>query len=103
MAPVATSGAAPITARLWPQVTHFAEKRSIVVIEVHPRDPKTFWVSAVTWDTTPDGGIYKTTDGDATWQNITSNIPYVKPLILRFNPDTNELWAGGVGIYKTKQ
>jgi photosystem II stability/assembly factor-like uncharacterized protein len=87
----------------WTQVTHFAERRSIVGIEVHPTEPKTMWVSATTWNTKPDGAIYKTTDGGATWQNITGDIPYVKPTLLRFNPATNELWAGGVGLYKTKQ
>lgn len=87
----------------WTQITHFPKKRSIVGIEVHPRDPKTMWVSAVTWKTVPDGGIYKTSDGSTAWQNITGNIPYVKPLVLRFNPDTAELWAGGVGLYKAKQ
>ena len=89
--------------KTWTQVTYFPEKRSIVGIEVHPRDPKTMWVSAVTWNTVPDGAIYKTTDGGTTWQNITGNIPYVKPVVLRFNPDTDELWAGGVGLYKAKQ
>lgn len=89
--------------KTWTQVTHFPEKRSIVGIEVHPRDPKTIWVSATTWNTTPNGAIYKTTDGGTTWQNITGNIPYVKPIILRFHPDANELWAGGVGLYRLKQ
>jgi hypothetical protein len=51
----------------------------------------------------PDGTIYKTTNGGATWQNITGNIPYVNPLVLRFNAEINELWAGGVGLYKMKQ
>jgi photosystem II stability/assembly factor-like uncharacterized protein len=89
--------------KTWTPITHFPEKRSIVGIEVHPHEPKTMWVSAVTWNTVPDGAIYKTTDGGTTWQNITGNIPYVKPLVLRFNPDTAELWAGGVGLYKAKQ
>lgn len=87
----------------WTQVTHLAGQRSIVGLEVHPADPKTMWISATTWDTKPDGAIYKTTDGGTTWQNITGDIPYVKPTILRFNPATRELWAGGVGLYKTQQ
>ncbi|MCX6839145.1 MAG: hypothetical protein NTX35_15240 [Verrucomicrobia bacterium] len=87
----------------WTQVTRFAEKRSIVGIEVHPTDPKTMWISATTWNTKPDGAIYKTTDGGTTWQNITGDIPYVKPTLLRFNPATSDLWAGGVGLYKIKQ
>ena len=89
--------------RTWTQLTQFSEKRSIVGIETHPGDPKTMWVSAVSWGNVPDGAIFKTTDGGATWQDITDGIPYVKPLVLRFNPATSELWAGGVGLYKIKQ
>ena len=87
----------------WIQLTHFPEKRSIIGMDVHPHDTRTIWISAVSWGNVPDGAIYKTLDGGTTWQNITGNIPYVKPLILRFNPDTDELWAGGVGLYKVKQ
>lgn len=87
----------------WTQVTHFNEKRSVVGIEAHPGDPETLWVSAVSWSNVPSGAIYRTTDGGTSWQNITSNIPHVKPLVLRFNPVSNELWAGGVGLYKARQ
>ena len=87
----------------WKQLTRLAEKRSVVGIEVHPRDPRTLWVSAVTWDYSTKGAVYRTTDGGATWQDITGDIPYVKPHILRFNPETNELWAGWTGLFKIKQ
>ncbi|MFA6289198.1 MAG: hypothetical protein WC661_17585 [Opitutaceae bacterium] len=88
----------------WQQVTRFTEKwRVLVGLEVHPRDPKTIWVSATVWDNSANGAIYKTTDGGATWTDITGNIPYIRPQILRFNPATNELWAGYVGLYKIKQ
>jgi len=70
---------------------------------VDPRDDRTIWISAVTWDGSSDGGVYKTTDNGATWQDITGNLNYVKPQVLRFNPETNELWAGWVGISKIKQ
>ncbi|MBM4038231.1 MAG: hypothetical protein FJ290_06915 [Planctomycetes bacterium] len=46
-------------------------------------------------------GLCKSTDGGATWRDITSDLPYVKPLLLRFNPATGDLWAGGVGLFKT--
>jgi photosystem II stability/assembly factor-like uncharacterized protein len=87
----------------WKQVTHFVEKQSLVALEVHPRDPKTLWVAATTWDSLSTGGVFKTTDGGATWMNITGNLPCVKPQLLRFNPETSELWAGHVGLYKCKQ
>ncbi|MBB5035369.1 WD40/YVTN/BNR-like repeat-containing protein [Prosthecobacter vanneervenii] len=89
--------------RTWTQLTHLASKRAIVGIETHPTDPQTMWVSAVSWGNMPDGAIYKTTDGGTTWQDITGGIPYVKPLVLRFNPAAGELWAGGVGLYKIRQ
>ena len=87
----------------WKQITHLKDKRAIVGIETHPQDPQTMWISAVTWSTVPEGAILKTTDGGTTWQDITAGIPYVKPLVLRFNPAASELWAGGVGLYKIRQ
>jgi photosystem II stability/assembly factor-like uncharacterized protein len=86
----------------WKQITKLSG-RMIVAVEVHPRDPKTIWFATTTWDGSDQGAVYKTTDGGETWQEITGNLPYHKPLVLRFNPQTNELWAGGVGIYRTKQ
>jgi len=90
--------------KTWTQVTRFAEQA------LHRRHRsasalirKRYGSLRSLGTPVPDGAIYKTTDDGATWQNITGNIPYVKPLILRFNPDTDELWAGGVGLYKAKQ
>ncbi|MET3871817.1 hypothetical protein J3R74_001687 [Puniceicoccus vermicola] len=34
---------------------------------------------------------------------MAGDIPYNHPQVLRFNPATNELWAGYVGPYKIKQ
>lgn len=72
-------------------------------LETDPRDPKTVWYAATTWSGDAEGGVFKTRDGGATWQEITGNLPYRKPTLLRFNPATEELWAGGVGLYKLKQ
>jgi len=80
----------------WTQVTHFTAPKQIMGLEVDPRDPKTVWLSS-------DNGVFKTTDDGTTWQEITGNLPYNKPQILRFNPETNELWAGWVGLYRIKQ
>lgn len=87
----------------WKQLTKLTENRSIVGIETDPRDPHTLWISAVTWDASSAGEIYKTTDAGATWTEITGDIAYRKPQILRFNPLTNELWAGQTMIHKTRQ
>jgi hypothetical protein len=34
---------------------------------------------------------------------VTGDIGYRGPVILRFDPATSELWAGGVGLFKTRQ
>jgi len=88
--------------KTWTQMTHFTNRR-IQGFDVDPRDSKTVWVSAINGNGISESGIYKTTDDGATWQDITGNIPNVKPLLLRFNPETRELWAGWVGLYKIKQ
>lgn len=87
----------------WQPLTHFEEDRSIVGIEMDPRDPKTLWISTVSWDSSTNGGIYRTRDGGATWEDITGDIGIRKPLALRFKPTTNELWAGGPGLFRIRQ
>lgn len=80
-------------------ITNFVGSADIVAMEAHPTDPKTFWFATTTWSGAPNGGVYKTSDGGQSWQEITGNLPYRKPLILRYNPQTKQLWAGGVGLY----
>ncbi len=80
----------------WTQVTRFPKPAQIMGLEADPRDPKTLWLCS-------NNGVFKTSDGGITWQDITGNLPYRKPQVLRFNPETNELWAGCVGLYKIKQ
>ena len=86
----------------WTQLTRDS-KRQIVGLEIDPSDPKTLWLSQVDWSEDAQGAILKTTDGGTTWNDITGDIPYRKPIILRFNPITRELWAGGVGLFRLKQ
>lgn len=80
----------------WAQLTHFNSGKQLMGLEVDPRDSKTIWVSS-------DAGVFKTTDNGVSWQDITGNLPYTQPEVLRFDPGTNELWAGWVGLYKIKQ
>jgi photosystem II stability/assembly factor-like uncharacterized protein len=90
--------------KTWKQLTKFPQSaRSVVGIEVHPKDANTIWISSTLWNGAADGAVYKSTDGGETWNEITGNLPYIRPQILRFNPATNELWAGWVGLYKIKQ
>jgi len=90
--------------KTWETLTKFDHKfRSIVGIEAHPKDPNTIWISSTVWNGAADGAVYKSSDGGDTWNEITGNLPYIRPQILRFNPETNELWAGFVGLFKLKQ
>jgi photosystem II stability/assembly factor-like uncharacterized protein len=45
---------------------------SIGRVVAHPTDPNVAWVAAVgnLWKATPDRGVYKTTDGGATWSRV---------------------------------
>ena len=89
--------------KTWKQLTKVKNDHVIVGLETDPRDPKTVWYAGTTWSGDVEGGVFQTRDGGATWQEITGNLPYRKPTLLRFNPATDELWAGGVGLYKIKQ
>lgn len=76
---------------------------TIVGIAIDPEDENRIWFSSVTWDGSDRGGIFRSVDGGKSWTGITGDIPYKKPLILRYNPQTRELWAVGVGAFRTKQ
>lgn len=86
----------------WKQLTQL-KGRSVVGIETDPRDAKTMWISAVTWDGSSSGDVYKTTDGGATWTDFTGDLQHRKPQVLRFNPKTNELWSAQTVLHKIKQ
>src|SRR5262245_11317754 len=49
-----------------------ADTHHIGRIVVHPTDPNTVWVAAAgnLWGPSKDRGVYKTTDGGATWKNV---------------------------------
>lgn len=88
----------------WKPLINFDLKGgTVVALETHPEDPKTIWISTSTWDGSSNGAVYKTSDSGATWHEITGDLPYVKPLILRYNHATKELWSGGVTLHKLKQ
>lgn len=88
----------------WKQLTKFPfSERVIVAIETDPADAKRMWFAATTWGNAAAGGVYETRDAGATWQEITGDLPYCKPLLLRYNAETRELWAAGVCLFKCKR
>ncbi len=87
----------------WKQLTHFKPALSVTGLEIDPTNPKTLWISRINWGNTAQGGVFRSTDSGTTWTDITGDIPFVKPMVLRFNPATRELWAAGVGLYKVRQ
>jgi photosystem II stability/assembly factor-like uncharacterized protein len=65
-------------------------------IIVHPKNPNTVWVAALgaIWNSNPERGIYKTTDGGQTWKLvkfISDKAGFVDVAMDSRNPDV--LWA----------
>jgi photosystem II stability/assembly factor-like uncharacterized protein len=89
----------------WKQLTRDSDgSRMIVGLETDPADPKRLWYATTTWDGNATiGGVYETVDGGTSWQEITGDLPYRKPLSLRYNPETHELWSVGVCLYKCRR
>ena len=72
-------------------------------IAYDPADENRVWFSATTWSSNsdaPNTGVYESTDGCRTWHDVTGDIGYRKPVILRYNATTKELWAAGPGAFK---
>ena len=72
-------------------------------IAFDPADENRVWIAGTTWDGNSAGGIYESLDGGKTWAEITGDIPYTKPLVLRYNAQTRELWAAGPGVWRTRR
>ena len=88
----------------WKQLTKFKNAGwEVMGLADDPANKNRFWFSTSTWDGSSRGAVFETTDGGATWQEITANLPYRKPLTLRYNADTRELWAAGVCLFKCKR
>ena len=65
-------------------------------IVVHPTDPNIVYVAALgaIWNTNPERGLYKTTDGGQTWQNVKFISDRAGFVELAMHPtDPNTLWA----------
>lgn len=75
-------------------------------VAIHPSDPNTLYVG------TPDGGIWKTTDGAQTWASLGDGLPYLPVSVILIdhqNPETLYIslgdkggwWMRNLGIYKS--
>jgi photosystem II stability/assembly factor-like uncharacterized protein len=77
-------------------------------IAIHPSNPKIIYLS------TPNGGIFKTTDAGKNWTPIFDNQPSLSVSYICFNPQNSEtIWAGtgdvdiqgypvvGAGVFKS--
>jgi photosystem II stability/assembly factor-like uncharacterized protein len=72
------------------------ETQSIARVVVHPRDPNTVWVAAVghLFGSNAERGVYKTTDGGATWNKVLYFDEHTGATDLVIHPrDPNTLFA----------
>lgn len=92
----------------WEPAGPFNVGGRITDIAVDPANSSVFYIAAAT------GGIYKTTDDGASWENIFTNVPVISVGALALDPNNpTTLWAGtgeanassfsfiGNGIYKS--
>ena len=85
-----TNGGASWTKRGLSETGHISR------IIVHPKDPDTVWVAAQgpLWSQGGERGVYKTTDGGETWQQVLSKGPWTGATDLLIDPtDPNRLYA----------
>jgi len=87
----------------WDQASHFGDGVQIMNVELDPANSKRWWLSRTTWDATTIGGVYETTNGGKTWRSILGDLPSGRPLVLRYNAATKELWAAGPGLFLLKR
>ncbi len=72
--------------KTWTQSLFINEDTGVVDIAMDPQSPDTLYAAASERRRTaygfngggPDGGIYKTTDGGATWKKLTKGLPYAE-------------------------
>ena len=87
----------------WKRLSNFGSGRQIVGLEIDPRDENTVWMTEIAWNASPTGSVFRTSDGGNTWTDITGDLPYRQCKVLRYDPATGYLWAGGTGLFKLKQ
>jgi len=69
----------------WERMLHISDDTGIAEVHLHPKDPDTILATAYqrrrhTWTLInggPESGLHKSTDGGATWREITAGLPLV--------------------------
>lgn len=89
--------------KTWAKVYDNKMGNTIQSIEVDPDNSSRVWISIGFWSETSIGGVFRTDNGGKSWVDISGDIPYRRPSVLKYNPETRELWACGVGAFKIKQ
>ncbi len=89
--------------KTWKKLTDSKDGSTVVGIAIDPTNEQRIWISRTTWNGAAYAGIFRTTDGGKSWEEITGDIPIKKQQLLRYNPETKELWSGGPGLFKLKQ
>jgi photosystem II stability/assembly factor-like uncharacterized protein len=58
--------------RTWSRIAFFDVKNHINRIRIHPTDPNTVWLGVLghVWGRNDQRGVFKTTDGGATWRKV---------------------------------
>ncbi len=87
----------------WSKLTSFNGEGTVIGIAVDPADEQRLWISTTTWDSSATGGVFRSIDAGKSWVEITGDLPYRKPQLLRYNASRHELWAGGVGLFRIAQ
>jgi photosystem II stability/assembly factor-like uncharacterized protein len=88
--------------KTWRKLTNFQDA-TLVGIAIDPANEQRIWISRTTWDDSIKGGVFRTSDGGQNWTDMTGDIPCHKLQLMRYNPVTKELWAGGPGLFRIQQ
>ncbi len=87
----------------WAQASGFGDGMQIIDVQLDPANSSRWWLSRTTWDASTIGGVFETTDAGKSWHSILGDLPSERPLILRYNSVTKELWVAGPGIFVLKR
>ncbi|MBS1859160.1 MAG: hypothetical protein JST11_27550 [Acidobacteria bacterium] len=96
----ATTNALDGTAAVWTDRSAGLPNRTVTRVAVDPVNPATAWVvySGFAASTAVQGYVFKTTDGGATWTNVTGNLPATPVNDIAIDPDVPDTLYLGTDI-----